>query len=90
MQELSEFLSAANAINDRIKILSTFLDIDNAKHEIGKMEESMSAPNFWDNQFLAKETGSKLHALKRKLASVENLKKAADEINILLEFASLE
>jgi peptide chain release factor 2 len=90
MQELSEFLSAANAINDRIKTLSAFLDIDNLRHEIGKMEESMSAPDFWNNQLLAKEMGSKLHAFKRKLASVENLKKVADEINILLEFASFE
>jgi peptide chain release factor 2 len=90
MQELSEFLSAASAINDRIKTLSTFLDIDNIKHEIGKIEESMSVPDFWNNQLLAKETGSKLHALKQKVASVENLKKVADEINILLEFASSE
>jgi peptide chain release factor 2 len=90
MQELSEFLSAANAISDRIKILSTFLDIDKVKHEMCKMEENMSAPDFWDNQFLAKETGSKLHAFKQKLASMENFKKVADEINILLEFASFE
>jgi peptide chain release factor 2 len=90
MQELSEFLSAANGINDRIKTLSIFLDIDGVKHEIGKLEESMSAPGFWNNQLLAKETGSKLHALKQKIASVENLKKVADEINILLEFASAE
>jgi peptide chain release factor 2 len=90
MQELSEFLSAANGINDRIKTLSTFLDIDGVKHEIGKIEESMSAPGFWNNQLLAKETGSKLHALKEQLASMENLKKVADEINILLEFASSE
>jgi hypothetical protein len=46
----------ANDIGDCIEALSRFLDIDNVQCEIGKLEQTMSAPDFWQNQLLAIET----------------------------------
>jgi peptide chain release factor 2 len=88
MQELAEFLSAADEINGRIATLVKFLGIDAVKHEIEELESLTAAPDFWNDQIFAKSTGSKLHALRQKIADVENLQKTADDINVLLEFAA--
>jgi peptide chain release factor 2 len=88
MQELSEFVLAANEINKRVTSLSTFLGIDGIKDEIARLEATTAASDFWNDQNLAKATGSKLHALKSKVASIEGLKKMADDMGVLLEFAS--
>ncbi|MDR1413689.1 MAG: peptide chain release factor 2 [Puniceicoccales bacterium] len=88
MQELAEFLSAADEINGRIATLVKFLGIDAVKHEIEELESLMTAPDFWNDQIFAKSTGSKLHTLRQKIASIENLQKTADDINVLLEFAA--
>lgn len=80
----------ADNINGRIGALETFLAVDAMKKEIGLLEEAMAAPNFWNDQISAKETGSKLHGLKRKITDVENLKRVADDMNVLLELASME
>jgi hypothetical protein len=75
MKELSEFLSTTNEIRDRIETLSTFLKIDNVRHQIDKLEVTMRSPDFWNNQLLAKEMGRKLHALKEKLTNIEDFKR---------------
>ncbi|MDR3144298.1 MAG: peptide chain release factor 2 [Puniceicoccales bacterium] len=90
MRELSELALAADEILERIATLSKFLDIERVKGEINDLESAMSAPDFWNNQETAKSTGSRLHALKQTISSVDGLKKMADDVAVLIEFASSE
>jgi hypothetical protein len=62
----------ASEITDPIRALSAFPDIDDIKCEIGKLESGLTAPNFWNESFLAKEIRDKLYTLKQQLSSIEN------------------
>jgi peptide chain release factor 2 len=90
MEELSELLPKLDEIDGRIVALSRFLDIDGARKKICKLELAMAAPQFWNDQSAARETGSNLHALRGKVAAVENLQKKREDAAVLLEFASMD
>jgi peptide chain release factor 2 len=90
MRELAELAAAADDINARTAALETFLNVGGMKSEIAALEEAMAAPNFWNDQNSSREIGSKLHTAKQKVVSIENLKKIVDDMNVLLELASIE
>jgi peptide chain release factor 2 len=90
MRELTELLSIADEVDSRLVTLSKFLRVDDLKKEISELEHTMSDSSFWDNQELTKQTGTRLHEMRRK---VENIKKLSDQvadIHVFLEFAASE
>lgn len=87
MQELSELVVAVKKIDERILVLSRFLRVKEAEQEISKLENEMSAPDFWNNPEQAKEIGAQLHQLKEKVAGMGRLLQSADDVHVLLEFA---
>ena len=74
-------------IISRVTHLETFLKIDERIAEREKIEEKMSANDFWNNSELAQETVSKLSALKNIIEPFKKVKSCFEDVETAMEFA---
>ena len=79
-----------NAFAGRLGELHKALNVDGAKVEIGRLEERMSAQNFWDDPEAAQKVVQKLKGLKTVVDGPEYLQREIDDAQELVELAGME
>lgn len=65
-----------------------FFDLSAKLAEIQRLEKSMTAQSFWDNQAEAQKTVSEVARLKRLATPTQILKKSLEDINALIDLVS--
>ncbi len=85
--ELKQWLEEKNT---KIETLSNLLQIDALKHRISALEKETYAPDFWDNQTLAKRVIDTLKFLKNQCQTYEDIKSQYDTLEVALELLEME
>lgn len=80
-EELKEKLDEAKK---KLKHLNEYLDISKKKEKIGVLEQTISQPDFWQDQQLSKKILKELKKLKSNVELWDNYTKKATEISELL------
>lgn len=74
----------------RLNDLSRALNVDNLKAQIHQIEQSTSAPGFWDDPDAAQKTLQKLKSLKNTVEAPDNLRRELEDAQVLVELAQAE
>jgi peptide chain release factor 2 len=84
---IEEFRTYINDTKERLKQLHEFLKIEEREAETVKIQEKMSAPDFWDNQEKAQETVAQLSICKNITEPYKKLLGQIEDLEVLLEMA---
>lgn len=83
--EASEIFSQFELLNERVEVLHKFLDVNTTRSKIDKLEQEMSANNFWDNHEEASRTIAELSTLKKKIGGITEIGNKMDDLRVALE-----
>ncbi|MGV3605722.1 MAG: peptide chain release factor 2 [Planctomycetaceae bacterium] len=86
----TEWHNRADAIHTRLTQLRDSLDYDSKLSRIKKIEEEMSAPDFWSNQEKAKEVVGQLKGVKAVTKPLQETISSVDDLKALMEMADEE
>ena len=78
-----ELKSKIEELKERFEGIRKVLDIDRLKEELKKMDETMSAQGFWDDQEKAKKVIQKRKWLEETVNSIETLEKSLRDVEEL-------
>lgn len=84
IEELKDNWKAAH---ERMNQLEKFLKIEAKREERKKIEEKMSASDFWDNKESAQQTVAELSSCKNIIEPFEKLASNVDDFGVMLELA---
>jgi peptide chain release factor 2 len=70
-----------------LSICGTVFDLAGKKQRVQEINDLMAAPNFWDNQEKAQSLVGELRRINGDIKPVEELSQAAEDLQVLMEFA---
>ncbi|MGB1128920.1 MAG: peptide chain release factor 2 [Haloferula sp.] len=76
-----------DALRKRLGQLGRYLDVPKLKNEISNLEESMGAPDFWDNPEKARTISEKAASMKKKIETFSGLESGLDDVLAAIELA---
>lgn len=87
MVELDQFKQDLSAARLPLKEVSDSLDLEGKENRIAELEKNMEEPTFWDDPDKATRIMQELKSLKNTVEQVQSLKRAHDDIEVLIDMA---
>lgn len=84
---IEELRATIGDLHTRVEELRNFLKIDDLLEEKAEIENSMSAPDFWDNKEKAQDTVARLSSCRNVLVPFAELEDHTADYEVLLELA---
>ncbi|WP_338690146.1 peptide chain release factor 2 [Haloferula helveola] len=76
-----------DALRKRLGQLGGYLDVPKLEREISTLEESMGAPDFWDDPNKARTVSERAASMKKKLETFRGLESGLDDVLAAIELA---
>ncbi|MEM9480586.1 MAG: peptide chain release factor 2 [Verrucomicrobiota bacterium] len=77
-------------LKGRLGELRRIFDVPGLEKNLAELEESMTAPGFWDDQESAQKTVGEVSRIKGKLTPLKELESRTDDLEVLIELAHEE
>ncbi|MDO5580216.1 MAG: peptide chain release factor 2 [Planctomycetia bacterium] len=84
----NEWIDRTREIREGLLRLKDSLDYDTKKEEIAKIEEEMTAPDFWDDSEKSQPTVQRLKGLKSLLKPMDEIIADLDELDLFFELGA--
>lgn len=85
-----DFAERIKALRSTLTSIEKVLDLDAMRKEIAELQDSVSAPDLWDDQENAQRVTGRLSALQSEVERTESLRQRIEDAETLVELASEE
>lgn len=85
-----DFAERIKALRSTLTSIEKVLDLDAMRKEIAELQDSVSAPDLWDDQENAQRVTGRLSALQSEVERAESLRQRIEDAETLVELASEE
>ncbi|HEY8415739.1 MAG TPA: peptide chain release factor 2 [Thermaerobacter sp.] len=85
-----ELLRKIRALRPRLEELGMIFDLASKRQEIARIEQAMTAPDFWDDAQRAQQAVRELKLLKGPVERYEEIERKLDDLQVLAELAAEE
>ena len=90
MIEFEEIKARLNALCDNLAEMRGYLDVDNRRAMLERLEEEAAKPDFWNSQSAAKENIAKTNAQRAFVKPFDELSRLLDDGALMVELAEGE